>query len=114
MTIVNRCSFNHYLEFIGPLCMLDALVGQLPYEAERSNSHFFAYRHDVCAIAGFTAMSFGDEDVDRYIVVYKKDFGPSEDEVFARRNGQQWNAETAKEYAQKVCKPILHTCKIGH
>lgn len=54
-------------------------------------------------------MSFGDEDVDRYIVVYKKDFGPSEDEVFARRNGQQWNAETAKEYAQKVCEPIFHT-----
>lgn len=53
-------------------------------------------------------MSFGDEDVDRYIVVYKKDFGPSEDEVYARRNGQQWNAETAKEYAQKVCKHTFH------
>lgn len=26
MTIVNRYSFNHFLEFIGPLCMLDALV----------------------------------------------------------------------------------------
>lgn len=62
----------------------------------------FINRHDVAAIAGFTAMSFGDEDVDRYIVVYKKDFGPSEDEVFARRNGQQWNDELAKEYAHKV------------
>lgn len=62
----------------------------------------FPNRHDVAAIAGLTAMSFGDEDVDRYIVVYKKDFGPSEDEVHARRNGQQWTEELAKEYAQKV------------
>lgn len=47
-------------------------------------------------------MSFGQEDVDRYIVVYKKDHGPSEDEVFARRNGEEWNAETAQKYAQMV------------
>lgn len=47
-------------------------------------------------------MSFGEEDVDRYIVVYKQDCGPSEDEIAARRNGQQWNEETAKEYTQKV------------
>lgn len=45
-------------------------------------------RHDVAQIAGLTAMSFGQEDVDRYIVVYKKDHAPSEDEVFARRNGE--------------------------
>lgn len=48
------------------------------------------------------ALSFGAEDVDRYIVVYRKDCGPSEDEVFARRNGEEWNAETAKKYEQKV------------
>lgn len=47
-------------------------------------------------------MSFGEEDVDRYIVIYKKDFGPSEDEVLARRNGEEWNAETAAKYIQMV------------
>lgn len=47
-------------------------------------------------------MSFGQEDVDRYIVVYKKDQAPSEDEIFARRNGEEWNAETAQKYAQMV------------
>lgn len=47
-------------------------------------------------------MSFGVEDVDRYIVVYKKDRGPSEDEIFARRNGEEWNDETAKKYAHQV------------
>lgn len=59
-------------------------------------------RHDVTQIAGLTAMSFGAEEVDRYIVVYKKDFGPSEDEIAARRNDEIWNEEKAKEYAQKV------------
>lgn len=47
-------------------------------------------------------MSFGMEDVDRYIVVYKKEYSPSEDEICARRDGEEWNAETAKKYIQKV------------
>lgn len=67
----------------------------------------FIFRHDVAQVAGFTAMSFGQEDVDRYIVVYKKDCGPSEDEIVARRNGEEWNAETAKKYEQKVNKTIF-------
>lgn len=60
----------------------------------------------MAQIAGLTAMSFGMEDIDRYIVVYKKDQPPSEDEIFARRNGEEWNAETAKKYA----KMVLHNC----
>lgn len=47
-------------------------------------------------------MSFGVEDVDRYIVVYKKDLGPSDDEIAARRNGDEWNEKTAAKYAQMV------------
>lgn len=47
-------------------------------------------------------MSFGVEDVDRYIVVYKKELGPSEDEIAARRNGEEWNAKTAEKYVQMV------------
>lgn len=59
-------------------------------------------RHDVAQIAGLTAMSFGMEDLDRYIVVYKKEYAPSEDEIFARRNGEDWNDATAQKYAQMV------------
>lgn len=47
-------------------------------------------------------MSYGAEDVDRYIVIYKKDHLPTEDEMCARRNGEEWNAGTAQKYAQKV------------
>lgn len=74
-------------------------------------------RHDVTQIAGLTAMSFGMEDVDRYIVVYKKEHGPSEDEIFARRNGEDWNPETAEKYAKKVwhiCKSLLFFSLLRH
>lgn len=46
-------------------------------------------------------MSFGVEGVDRYIVVYKKEHLPSEDELAARKNGDPWNKQTAEEYAEK-------------
>lgn len=61
-------------------------------------------------IAGLTAMSFGAEDIDRYIVVYKKDLGPSEDEIAARRNGEEWNAKTAEKYVQMVRRLPLFNC----
>ncbi|XP_031638301.1 sperm-associated antigen 7 [Contarinia nasturtii] len=65
------------------------------------NRFYRSIVHDVSQIAGLTAMSFGIEDVDRYIVVYKKDLPPSEDEISARRNGEEWNKDTAQKYAQK-------------
>ena len=45
-------------------------------------------------------MSFGIEEVDRYITVYKKEFVPSEDEITARKNQEEWNEETAKKYQE--------------
>lgn len=56
----------------------------------------------MAQIAGLTAMSFGQEDIDRYIVVYKKEHAPSEDEISARRNGEEWNANVKLKYAQMV------------
>lgn len=49
------------------------------------------------------AYSFGEEEVDRYIMVFKKEFPPSEDELNALRNGQQWNDEIAKRLQAQVC-----------
>ncbi|XP_053949549.1 sperm-associated antigen 7 homolog [Anastrepha ludens] len=57
--------------------------------------------HEVAEFGGFIAMSFGREDIDRHSVVYKKENAPSEDEIAARRNGDGWNEEVAKEYAEK-------------
>lgn len=48
-----------------------------------------------------TGVSFGIDGVDRYIVVYKKEHLPSEDEILARRNGEQWSEDVALEYARR-------------
>ncbi|XP_055621692.1 sperm-associated antigen 7 homolog [Toxorhynchites rutilus septentrionalis] len=57
--------------------------------------------HDIAEIAGLVAMSFGVEGVDRYIVVYKKEHMPSEEELAVRRNGDPWNKQTAEAYTQR-------------
>lgn len=57
--------------------------------------------HEIADNGGFIAMSFGREDEDRHSVVYKKEHPPSEDEVTARRNGEGWNKDIAKEYTER-------------
>ncbi|XP_017859134.1 PREDICTED: sperm-associated antigen 7 [Drosophila arizonae] len=57
--------------------------------------------HEIAENGGFIAMSFGREEEDRHSVVYKKEHPPSEDEVAARRNGEGWNKEIAKEYSER-------------
>lgn len=47
-------------------------------------------------------MSFGSEGMDRYVVIYKKECTPSDDEITARRNGELWNEETAEKYSNMV------------
>lgn len=49
------------------------------------------------------AYSFGEEEVDRYIMIFKKDSPPSEDELNALRNGQEWNDDIAKRLSEQVC-----------
>jgi len=49
------------------------------------------------------AYSFGEEEVDRYIMIFKKDCPPSDDELNALRDGQEWNDEIAKSLLAQVC-----------
>ncbi|XP_050075515.1 sperm-associated antigen 7 homolog [Anopheles maculipalpis] len=57
--------------------------------------------HDIAETAGLFGLSFGMEG-ERYIVVYKKEHLPCEDEVNARKNGEAWNEETAQQYAERA------------
>ncbi|EDW02771.1 sperm-associated antigen 7 [Drosophila grimshawi] len=57
--------------------------------------------HEIAENGGFIAMSFGREDEDRHTVVYKKEHPPSEDEITARRNGDGWSKDIAKEYSER-------------
>lgn len=56
---------------------------------------------DIAETAGVQVISFGQEGIDRYSVVYLKDKGPSDDELTVRRAGGMWNDEKANEMAQK-------------
>ncbi|KAJ7313316.1 hypothetical protein JRQ81_004606 [Phrynocephalus forsythii] len=53
--------------------------------------------HDVVEVAGLTSFSFGDEEESRYIMVFKKEFAPSDEELEAYRQGQEWDPQQAEE-----------------
>jgi len=55
--------------------------------------------HDVTEIAGLVTYSFGEEDEDRHIQVWKKEFSPSEGELASLRRGEEW--DPVKEKLEK-------------
>jgi len=65
--------------------------------------------HEIAEIAGLSAFSFGEEDVDRHIVIYKKEFTPCSEELNAARKGLTWdpNAVKQKEESDKEDSPKL-------
>lgn len=59
--------------------------------------------HDVAEVAGLIAHSFGEEDVDRHCVLWRKEFAPCEDELDAHRNGIEWDpVASAREKYEAV------------
>lgn len=53
--------------------------------------------HDVAEIAGVQVFSFGEDGIDRYSVVYRREAGPSEDEITVRKAGGVWTKEKAAD-----------------
>jgi len=53
--------------------------------------------HDVAEIAGLATYSFGEEDIDRHIQVWKKEFSPCEGELSALRRGEEWDPVKDKQ-----------------
>jgi hypothetical protein len=52
--------------------------------------------HEVADVAGLASFSFGQEEVDRCVIVWKKEFAPSDEEFAALRAGEEWNPEKAR------------------
>jgi len=52
--------------------------------------------HDIADVAGLTAFSFGQEEVDRYVFIFKKEFAPCDEELAAYRKGEVWDPEKAR------------------
>lgn len=65
------------------------------------NGNMF-HSHEVAQDADMVTYSFGEEGINRHIVVYKKENVPDEDELNALRRGEEWNEEKAREAAEKV------------
>jgi len=57
--------------------------------------------HDVAEIAGLATYSFGEEEVDRFIQVWKKEFSPCEGELAALRKGEEWDPVKALQEQQE-------------
>jgi len=47
--------------------------------------------HEVSETAGLVVHSFGVEDIDRHVVVWRKEFAPCEDELEATKQGIEWD-----------------------
>lgn len=47
--------------------------------------------HDVSEVAGLVGHSFGEEEVDRHIQVWKKEFSPCDNELATLRRGEEWD-----------------------
>ncbi|XP_071476533.1 sperm-associated antigen 7 homolog [Diadema antillarum] len=60
--------------------------------------------HDVAEVAGMTSFSFGETDAERYIIIFKKEFPPSDEELDAYRRREKWDPEEARVLAKKVVK----------
>ncbi|XP_071944344.1 sperm-associated antigen 7-like [Antedon mediterranea] len=56
--------------------------------------------HDIADVAGLTSFSFGLTDDERYVMLFKKEYAPTDDELEAYRRGEEWNPEIAKEKAR--------------
>lgn len=55
--------------------------------------------HEVAEESDLSAHSFGQDGIDRYIMVFKKEYPPSEDELAVLRSGEEWSEEKEREIA---------------
>ncbi|ESO82348.1 hypothetical protein LOTGIDRAFT_95271, partial [Lottia gigantea] len=57
--------------------------------------------HEVADVAGLTSFSFGLDEQDRYVMLWKKEFAPGDEELLAYRRGEEWDPEKAKQLAKE-------------
>lgn len=57
--------------------------------------------HEIAESLGLLSYAFGNEGIDRYMRVYRKDNPPCEDELNARRRGDPWNEQIKQQLQEK-------------
>ncbi|XP_054482217.1 sperm-associated antigen 7 homolog [Anoplopoma fimbria] len=53
--------------------------------------------HDVAEVAGLTSFSFGEDEESRYVMLFKKEFAPLDEELEAYRKGEEWDPQLAEQ-----------------
>ncbi|CAB1413745.1 unnamed protein product [Pleuronectes platessa] len=53
--------------------------------------------HDVSEVAGLASFSFGEDEESRYVMLFKKEFAPSDEELDAYRKGEEWDPKLAEQ-----------------
>lgn len=71
------------------------------YRFETMDKVLRAIVHEVTDLAGLASFSFGVEEQDRYVMCWKKEFAPSDEELQAYRKGEEWDPEKAKLAAKQ-------------
>ncbi|OWF44051.1 sperm-associated antigen 7 homolog [Mizuhopecten yessoensis] len=71
------------------------------YSFEPMDKCFRAIVHEITDVAGMTSFSFGLEEEDRYVMLWKKEFAPTDEELAAYRKGEDWDPDKAKEIAKQ-------------
>ncbi|CAJ0963849.1 unnamed protein product [Ranitomeya imitator] len=56
-----------------------------------------ADEHDVVEVAGLTSFSFGEDEESRYVMIFKKEFAPCDEELESYRRGEEWDPVKAEE-----------------
>lgn len=69
--------------------------------------------HDVAEIAGLTTFSFGEEEVDRYVMLFKKEFPPSDEELDAYRNGEEFDPENVSKSKEQAKSTDYNTSTVS-
>ncbi|KAH3741039.1 sperm-associated antigen 7 homolog [Dreissena polymorpha] len=67
---------------------------------EPMETTYRAIVHDIADIASLTSFSFGLEEQDRYVMIWKKEFAPSDEELLAYRRDEEWDPVKAKQMAE--------------
>ncbi|XP_014444575.1 sperm-associated antigen 7 isoform X1 [Tupaia chinensis] len=71
--------------------------GQIKKKFQPMNKIERSILHDVVEVAGLTSFSFGEDDECRYVMIFKKEFAPSDEELDSYRRGEEWDPQKAEE-----------------
>ncbi|XP_049716120.1 sperm-associated antigen 7 isoform X2 [Elephas maximus indicus] len=71
--------------------------GQIKKKFQPMNKIERSILHDVVEVAGLTSFSFGEDDECRYVMIFKKEFAPSDEELESYRRGEEWDPQKAEE-----------------